>query len=430
MTRKLLSNIPLKLMSVVAAVLVWLLVVNIDDPIVSTTIQNINVDIRNESYVESAGLMCLLDGEQNVIDVRIRGKRSVVRNISVADIQAVADLTQIVDMKTTPVMVPVSVSCSGISGENIVADPQYISIHLDDMMSQEFLINPSAGETTPAKGYEVGSLQCSSEKVKITGPQSLIQKIDKVTANVDVTNMSEDTTVTSDLKITDKNQDVLSAQQMQYLKYDIVTPKINVMVKLWKVQNDVKLKAEYSGEPAVGYKIGGITLTPGEVSVAGSTEALAALADAGNTITIPAEKIDVSGKKADFEVKLNLADFLLENTKLTTGNDGTVLASVAVLEQDTQEYAISATNIEAQNVEAGMQVVYETAGVQVRVREDGKDLENLKVSDIKASIDFKGKPSGTYSMPVKISLPEGYTVADEVKIVVKIVADDNSESAE
>ena len=51
MTKKLLSNISLKLMSVIVGIVVWLLVVNVDDPIVSDTIPGVTVTIKNESYV-------------------------------------------------------------------------------------------------------------------------------------------------------------------------------------------------------------------------------------------------------------------------------------------------------------------------------------------------------------------------------------------
>lgn len=186
MTKKLLSNIPLKLMSVIIGIVVWLLVVNIDDPIVSDTIQGVTVTIKNEAYVESAGLMCLVEEDQDVISVTVKGKRSVVDNIKASDIKAVADLTQITNMRTTPVMVPISVSCPGISPANIKSDPLNMSISLDDKMTLEFLVTVSSGESTPGKGYEIGSLTASPEKIKITGPQSLIQKIDKVIATVNL----------------------------------------------------------------------------------------------------------------------------------------------------------------------------------------------------------------------------------------------------
>lgn len=428
MTKKLLSNLSLKLMSVVVGVLVWLLVVNVDDPMISATIPGVIVTIKNESYVESAGLMCLVGEDQDIISVEIKGKRSIVERVKASDITATADLTQIMDMRTTPVMVPITVACPGIAPGNIKAQPLNMSIELDDMMTQEFLITVSSGETTPGKNYEIGELQANPEKIKITGPQSLIQKIDKVTANVNVSALTVDTTLQADLKIIDKNQEELSERQMGYLKYNINSTSVDVSVDLWKVKNEVSLKYGYVGTPLEGYKVEKISLTPNVISVSGTDEALMELEAAGNFIMLPEEDIDVSGCSEDFEVKIDVEDALPDGLKLTTGSNSTVIASVSILPQDSQEFSVSTTSIQAQNVPAGLQVVYETDGILLRIREKGQPLSSLKASDIKVSIDFNGKSEGTYDMPVKVTLPMGYEVVDQVTTAVKLVKDAETEN--
>lgn len=430
MTKKLLSNIPLKMMSVVIGIVIWLLVVNIDDPIVSDTIPGVTVTIKNESYVESAGLMCLVEEDQDIVSVTIKGKRSVVDNVKASDIKAVADLTQITDMRTTPVMVPISVSCPGISPANIKTEPLNMSISLDDMMTQEFLVTVSSGESTPGKGYEIGSLTASPEKIKITGPQSLIQKIDKVIATVNLDGKTEDSMLLADLKIIDKNQEELKPRQMEYLKFNNTDQSVSVSVDLWKVKNDIKLNAGYVGYTASGYKVEKITLTPSDLTVAGTDEALQALANSGNTITIPDSYIDVSGRNDDFETKIDISDVLPGDIKLTDGSNSTVIASVSILPQNSQEYSISTLNIEAQNVGKGLRAVFETDSIQVRVRESFKELSQLKDTDIKASIDCSGRKEGTYTIPVKIVLPTGYELVSDVSTVVKLVADAETENAD
>ena len=430
MTKKLLSNISLKLMSVIVVIVVWLLVVNIDDPIVSDTIPGVTVTTKNESYVESAGLMCLVEEDQDVVSVTVKGKRSVVDNIKASDIKAVADLTQIADMRTTPVMVPISVSCSGIAPANIKSDPLNMSIVLDDKMTQEFLVTVSAGESTPGKGYEVGSLTASPEKIKITGPQSLIQKIDKVVATVNLDGKTEDAMLLADLKIIDKNQEELKPRQMGYLKFYNTDQSVSVAVDLWKVKNDIKLNAGYVGYPADGYKVEKITLTPSSLTVVGTDEALQALADSGNTITIPDSCIDVSGKNEDFETKIDISEILPGDIKLTDGSNSTVIASVSVLQQNSQEYSIPTLNIEAQNVKKGLSAVFETDSVQVRIRESSKELSQLKSTDIKANIDCSGRQEGTYTIPVNIVLPAGYELVSDVSTVVKLVADAETQNTD
>lgn len=430
MTKKLLSNIPLKLMSVVIGIVVWLLVVNVDDPIISDTITGVTVTIKNESYVESAGLMCLVEEDQDIISVTVKGKRSVVDNIKATDIKAVADLTQITNMRTTPVMVPISVSCPGISPANIKTEPMNMSIALDDKMTLEFLVTVSSGESTPGKGYEIGNLTASPEKIKITGPQSLIQKIDKVIATVNLDGKTQDAVLLADLKIIDKNQEELKPRQMEYLKFNNTDQSVSVSVDLWKVKNDIKLSAGYVGYPADGYKVEKITLTPGSLTVAGTDEALQALAESGNTITIPDSYIDVSGRYDDFETKIDISDILPGDIKLTDGSNSTVIASVSILPQNSQEYSIPTVNIEAQNVEKGLSAVFETDSIQVRVRESSKELSQLKDTDIKANIDCSGRKEGTYTIPVNIVLPTGYELVSNVSTVVKLVADAETQNAD
>ena len=100
----------------------------------------------------------------------------------------------------------------------------------------------------PGKGYEVGSQTASPEKVKITGPKSLVNKIDKVNATVDVDGRTKDFSEEAELNIIDKNQDSL-AGRMAYLTID--NTKVVVTTKFWKIRTGVNIGAYYVG--AVSY---------------------------------------------------------------------------------------------------------------------------------------------------------------------------------
>ena len=67
MKRKITDNIPLKIMSLAVAVLVWLIVVNIDNPMETQYYTVSNVEIINKDYIESpetGGKMCLPEVDQ------------------------------------------------------------------------------------------------------------------------------------------------------------------------------------------------------------------------------------------------------------------------------------------------------------------------------------------------------------------------------
>ncbi len=419
--RTLTNNILLKGVSVAVAVVVWLLVINVDDPIVSSSISGVAVQVQNEAYIESGGKMSLIKEGDNIITVDVKGKRSIVDKLSPEDLVATADLKQIVNMNTDPIMVPITVTCSRLKSGDLMPNPRNLSVDIDDIMTQEYIVTVTSGESQPGKGYEIGSLRANPDKISITGPQSLVRKIDKVVATVDAANIQEDTTKQVGLEIIDKNQEKFSESQMNYLKYDTSVPKVYVSVGLWEVQNDVPIKGGYVGTPAEGYKVDKITFTPENVSVAGSQKALKALEGEGKVIRVPDDTIDVTGKNSDFEVKVNIEKLLPDDVKLTKDTSDTVIAAVSVLPEDSKEYSIPTTDITGLNVANGLQLVYETEKVQIRIRENGEELSQLKEKDIRVSVDLAGKTEGSYLVPVKVNLPSGYALVSQQSTTVKLV---------
>ena len=420
MKKSLTTNIPLKIMSVIAAILIWLIIVNVDNPIVTRTIPNVPVQVLNEAYIESGGMMCLIPEDQDRVSVTVRGTRKTVESLKASDITATADLKQVVDLSTDPVMVPIAVNCPGIDANNAQSVPRNMEIQIEEMMTQEFIVTVDTDGTQPGKGYEIGSLESNPEKIRITGPQSLIEKIDRVVATVDVEGITSDTTEQAELTIIDRNQEELTENQMKYLKYDILSPEVSVTVDLWKVKSNVQIEASYVGTPADGYKVDKLSLTPSEISVAGSDEALSQLEGQGNTIKISADQVDVSGKKEDFDTRVNLTDFLPTGIELTTGTSETLIIRAEILPMDSRSYTISTKDITVENAPSDLEVVFETDRIEIRVQENGSSLDELDIKDIEASIDLTGKEAGSYQIPVEITLPEGYSLVSTVHADVKL----------
>lgn len=293
MKEKITNNLLLKILSLIIAFLVWLIVVNADNPIMTESFVVSDVQLLNEAYIDADGKMCMQDEEQDPIRVTIRAERKVLDRISASDIRAVADLQQAVSLDTDPVMVPITAVCAGIAPEDIQVTPQNLSLHVEDKDTQEFVVNVTTNNTRPDRGYEVGTLSSNPEKIKITGPISLINKIDRVNAAIDVSDASEDVTEETEVTVIDKNGEVFSDTDMAYLNVS----KVYVTARLWEVRSDVRIRAEYSGTAAEGYEAESITTTPNVITVAGSTSALEALEEQNNTIWIPADAVDISGEK-------------------------------------------------------------------------------------------------------------------------------------
>ena len=416
MKKKMGNNISLKILSVVIAVVVWLLVVNIDNPIGTKSFVISDIQILNEAYVDADGKMCMQDSEQTPIRVTVRAQRKVLDKITVNDLRATADLQQAVSLDTDPVMVPITVTCDKLSPGNIEVTPNNLSLHLEDKDTQEFVVNVTTNNTKPDKRYEVGSLTSNPEKIKITGPKSLINKIDKVNASIDVDGASEDVTQETEVKIIDKNGEEFSDTDAGYLNIS----KVYVTARLWKVQTDVKISAEYTGTPASGYQVESVSTTPNVISIAGSEEALNDLKNQNNTIWISGSAVDISGQDSDFEAKINISDYLPEGLKLTSDSSEDVFVRVNILPEGSSACEVQTKNITVENQPEGMQVAFDTAKIEVRVKKAEDDLADLTEKDIRASIDLEGKEEGSYEVPVKVSVPKGYELVDEVTTGVEV----------
>ena len=101
-----------------------------------------------------------------------------------------------------------------------------------------------------------------------------------------------------------------------------------------------------------------------------------------------------------------------------------------ILPEGSNVCEVPTKNICVNNSPDGMQVAFDTAKIEIRVKKDSENLDDLTEKDIKASIDLKGMSEGSYEVPVSIEIPKGYELVDEVETGVEIskisTADENS----
>lgn len=406
------NNLVLKLISVVVALLIWLVVVNIDDPIDTQTYRNVPVQVTNGGYIESMNKTYRLDDEDSTVTVILRGKRSIIKNRQ-EDLVAEADLTQIIDMESDPVMVPVHVTCSGVDESAITVIPGNIPVIIEELDSVDPMISVSTGTTVPGTGYEIGELSVNPEKVVITGPKSIVQTIDRAVAEVDVDGMTQSGTKQATLKIYDKNKEVLTDTKMSYLKFSTGSTTVDVDITLWEVRDGVKLSAEYTGSVPEGYQVSETTTTPEEISVAGTPEALEELAKNGNVIQIPSEALKANDS---YEWTLELPEYLPEDIKLATDVTNRVQVKAVVIPIGSRSLNLSVTNLEVKNLDESLDLAYDEKQVIVNVKAPASVLDDLTVDEIQASIDLSGLGEGQYTVPVTITLPEKYELVENVEI--------------
>ena len=426
--QRLKNNWTLKLASVAIAFLIWLVVGNINDPIIQKVYSNVKVNITNGSYIESRGMTYRLDSNYQTVSVTLRGNSSKVTKRN-DDIVVEADLTQIVDMDSTPVMVPVTVKCKDISAENITVSPITIPIEIEERETKDFMIAVNYGDSVPGAGYEVGKIYANPEKISVSGPESIIDKIDRVVANVSVEGMTVNSSKKANLIIYDKNQEIMSDKEMQYLTFDIGDSKVDVYVELWSTVSGVTFTCDPKGTPANGYAVSKIVTTPSEISLAGTEEALETLKKNGNQIEIPSRLVDIGNARETVECKIDLAEILPSGTKTVSNQAESIIVEVGILPLGSKQISLPTQNIQALNLTGELQTVFTDTALTVTVRGKEEDLKNVTAASIKASIDCSGLNEGTYNLPVTITLPNNITLLSEITANVQLVSLEQKKTA-
>ena len=100
------DNLGLKIIAIIFAVFLWLIVVNLDNPVSTQTFSEVPVTIINEDIILSAGDTYQVLGEEKV-SVVISATRQVRQKLTKEDIVATADIKE---MDTSTGLVPIKIS--------------------------------------------------------------------------------------------------------------------------------------------------------------------------------------------------------------------------------------------------------------------------------------------------------------------------------
>lgn len=330
MKLKITDNLGLKLLALFTAVILWLAVVNINDSVESVR-YSLGVELRNTNVITDSGKVFRVeDGTDNVL-VTVRARRSVLEKLEPSDFKLVADMEK--DLKYDS-LVGITVECKNkhiTPEEQVSLSRSNVKVSIEDSATEHFPVTVrSVG--SPNAGLKIGSMEPERTIVKIKGPVSIIERIKRVEAEVDVTGLPSTAVKHCTLKILDGNGEEMDTT---YLSYAGKRDGISVTVNMLNTKT-LPFELTYTGTPAEGYRVAGITCKPDVVTVAGNSGMLAGL----TALSIPAEALNVEGMNADLQKVIDLNSYLPSGVILSDENDASVLVTVSI------EYAGTAEEVQ------------------------------------------------------------------------------------
>ncbi|MCI1304750.1 MAG: CdaR family protein [Lachnospiraceae bacterium] len=414
------NNFGLKVISVLISIVIWYSVVRVDDPVITRSF-TVSVTFTNQTYIQSGKQTYTVDDSYNTVIVYIKGNRSEVRRVEASDITVTADLTQIVSMDTTPVMVPLTVQCTGIDTANISMSRTAVPITIENIASKELPVTVDTDDTTPNKNFEVGKATANPSKVVVSGPESTINSIDSAVAEVDVTGMTQDGMVKGTVHLYDKSQNEISQETIDNeITFDTGSQDVTVTIDLWQKKSDISLDVQYSGQPKSGYQVSSISTVPDTITVVGDDDALSSLTNSGNKILIPEDYISVEGATDDVTQEIDLSQIITGNMRVAETASQTVTVTITILPENTKEVALDVDKIAINNLADNLTVTYDQTELTIRVKGTGTQLDKVTADSVGASVDLSGYAEGDYTVPVSVTLPGGASLSGDVNILLHI----------
>lgn len=314
------NNLFLKLISMVSAVVLWVVVVSISDAEVTETFTKEVTLLNTEAITESGNVFRIEEGS-NIVKLKVEARKSVMQDLDESDFVLTADMEK--NLKYGK-MVVIDVKCSN---KNIDVDRDVtllrnnVEVSIEESATEQFpIVTGHIGE--PNQGLQVGEIVPEQTVVKISGPISIVQKIKKVEAIVDITGVPGDAVRNCKLRLKDGNGDVIDTT---YLEFAGKTEGINVKISMFKTKV-AYLMVSSMGKPAKGFSLKSITWKPKSIRIAGSEEVLSEI----TSVEIPKEAVNIDGIAEELQLVIDLKEYLPSGVVLADEDEASVLVVVEV----------------------------------------------------------------------------------------------------
>ena len=275
-------------------------------------------------------------------------------------------ITVVVDQYVTNYRVPVSVNIIGEYPEGFYGTP----ISLD----------PSA--------------------VTLSGPKSLVDEIARVYVDFDVSRLAAKAgTVRTALpmRFVNVDGDPIESDLLEVTSADVVLRTITVEQDLYPTRTvDLSVDGLTEGQPADGYRLAGVTLSPSSVVVAAPEETL----DLLESLVI-SDPVDITGRTETFSVKVE-PEWPADSVYLSSE---TVTLTVEI-EPVMVSRTFESVKLFSRGATGDATVSLNTKTLGIVLRGPQLILDGLRAASVVAYVDVSGLEPGTYELPVELHVED------------------------
>lgn len=421
MKKKIFNNLILKILSIIVGVLVWIIVTNMNDPVMTRNISGIRVQVTDESVLTEQRKIYEVDSANMYTSVTVSGRRSYVNNLDADDFTATAPLSELSIVNAVPIYV--TLNTAELRAEvTITKRADNITVNIENIIDKEY---PISVEYTgqPADSYVCDTTKLAEETITVTAPESIHDMINRVTLPIsvegvtsDISDQYEPVLYTSNGRLIEKNSNISFSRKKVQATTTILKKKL------------VDLNFSVAGEPQDGYRFTDIQRERKQISLVGREN----LIDSIDEIVIPASVLNIAGRSENLETTVNMENYIPEGTRIGSEEEKQVKVTVFIVEQEVKTLMLNPeTDIKLINIPEGyLAKILSTSEIAVMIRGLDTDMEAItEMYMLDPTVDMAQAKSGENSMPVKFTLPDRIEQIGEITINVRLTEEQTEGTA-
>lgn len=408
MKQILMKNFGLKLISLLLAIISWIVIINIQDPVEKEKFTDIPVQIINEEMVqEKDKIPVTIEGDK--VDVVVEGRRSILDNLSKKDFQAIADFSKISFMDA----VPIEISLPAYSEDEVSVirgNDHVLKLILDDYVTKSFNFEiRMQGEAE--EGYIAGDAIVSPNVIQISGAATVVSKVKEVVLDIVLKEDYSDFVAEASPKVYDMNGDLMDTSELE-----LSVDKVTVNVPILHVKT-VKLKVVPTGTLLEEHEVLETLIAPETITIAGSQADLAKISQLYRL------EVDVTGLSGKIERNIAIEKLLQEKSpNVQVVGDVTAAVTIDIQPYDTWEYLVPENIIRFINVPSGCEVeIVSMKQSDVYIKGPQSRLQEITIEALNPYINVENRSKETiHRIKLQLRLPSNVKQVGEVYVDVMI----------
>jgi YbbR domain-containing protein len=370
------------LTSLSLALLLWGWVTTQRDPTEQKTVANVAIappDLPSP---------LIIVGDLGQVSVDVEGPRSQITRVSSADLSPELDTRQIDGPGTYSL--PIDVNGTG-AVDVVRITPPRLDILVDRRETATFAI-AALRPQEPGENRRIGNVTLTPSDATISGPASVVDRIMRVVAPIDLGDRTSTFSAEVDLQAMNQQGEVMT-------DIDIRPATTTLAVELTVPGKSVAVLPQTAGDPSDGYEILDRAVNPSAVVVDGPDDALA------DVLAVTTEQVDIEGATGVVTKRVAITG-LPPAVKVIDPPSGMVDVVIDIRQRGVQQ-ELPPQEVAVVGLAPGVTAILDPQTIAVVVIASEDALASLRAGDVVPRVDLSNLGPGTYDLAPSVAVPRG-----------------------